>query len=63
MSRRYFYPLCADIDAYANLPSSQHLPAARRASDEVLALPFFGGLDLDVVDMVCDLILERSDRG
>lgn len=63
MSRRYFYPLCADIDDYAALPSSQDLPAARRASDEVLALPFFGGLDLDVVDMVCDLILEGPGRG
>ena len=62
MSRRYFYPLCADIDIYAALPSSQYLPAARRASDEVLALPFFGGLDLELVDMVCDLILQGRDR-
>jgi dTDP-4-amino-4,6-dideoxygalactose transaminase len=56
-TRRYFYPLCADIDVYASLPSSRELPAARRAAEEVLALPFYGGLDLTLVDMVCDLIL------
>jgi len=62
-SRRYFYPLCADIDAYASLPSSRELPVARRAADEVLALPFYGGLDLSLVDMVCDLILGGPERG
>lgn len=57
MSRRYFYPLCADIDAYRTLPSASDLPNARRASDEVLALPFYGELDLELVDVICDLIL------
>lgn len=62
-SRRYFYPLCADIDVYASLPSARGLPVARRAADEVLALPFYGGLDLALVDMVCDLILGGPERG
>jgi dTDP-4-amino-4,6-dideoxygalactose transaminase len=61
-TRRYFYPLCADIDVYASLPSSRDLPAARSAADEVLALPFYGGLDLTLVDMVCDLILAGPER-
>ncbi|MEO5533970.1 MAG: DegT/DnrJ/EryC1/StrS family aminotransferase [Pseudolysinimonas sp.] len=44
MSRRYFFPLCADLDPYRHLPSARDLPVARRAADEVLALPFHTGM-------------------
>jgi dTDP-4-amino-4,6-dideoxygalactose transaminase len=43
-SRRYFYPLMADFDCYRDLPSTVALPHARKASDEVLCLPYYGEL-------------------
>jgi dTDP-4-amino-4,6-dideoxygalactose transaminase len=43
-TRKYFYPLIADFDAYADLPSAKGLPNARAAAREVLCLPFFGDL-------------------
>ncbi len=57
-ARRYFYPLCSEYDCYQALPSAspERLPVAYRASREVLALPFFGGLGQDGADRVCDII-------
>jgi dTDP-4-amino-4,6-dideoxygalactose transaminase len=55
-SRRYFYPLCSDLEPYASLPSSRSLPNARVAANECLVLPLFGGLTLDQVDYICDVI-------
>jgi dTDP-4-amino-4,6-dideoxygalactose transaminase len=63
MSRKYFFPLCSDIDEYAQLPSAHGLTHARAASEECLALPFFGALPAEVVDLACDVILAGvSDR-
>ena len=57
-TRRYFYPLCSDYDCYRHLPSADRarLPVARRAADEVLALPFFGELTDDDVSRLCEAI-------
>jgi len=57
LSRKYFYPLCSDIGIYADRPSAHNLPEARRAADEVLALPFYGGLTAELVNYVCDVLL------
>ena len=57
-TRRYFYPLCSDYDCYRHLPSADRarLPVARRVADEVLALPFFGGLTDEDVSRICEAI-------
>ncbi len=57
-ARRYFYPLCSEIPAYSGLKSSSrgNLPAAWRASREVLALPLYSTLGCDGANRVADII-------
>jgi dTDP-4-amino-4,6-dideoxygalactose transaminase len=45
-TRRYFYPLISDFPMYQDFPSSNHcnLPAAAKASSEVLCLPIYPNL-------------------
>lgn len=57
-ARRYFYPLISDFPMYKGLPSAHadNLPVARHASSQVLCLPIYPDLELDVVDKVIGLI-------
>jgi dTDP-4-amino-4,6-dideoxygalactose transaminase len=57
-SRRYFYPLISDFPMYRALPSAQraNLPVAAAASDRVLCLPIYPGLEADDQQRVIDLI-------
>jgi dTDP-4-amino-4,6-dideoxygalactose transaminase len=58
ITRKYFFPLCADYDCYRRLPSAApaNLPVAARAAREVLCLPLYGGLAEDDVDRICDMV-------
>lgn len=62
MSRKYFYPLCSDIDIYSSHPSAARLPHARLAAEECLALPFYGELSDDDVHRICDAIEWHARR-
>jgi len=57
-ARKYFSPLCADYDCYRHLPSAApaNLAVARRAVQEVLCVPLYGGLSESDVDRICDMI-------
>ncbi|HLP47643.1 MAG TPA: DegT/DnrJ/EryC1/StrS family aminotransferase [Candidatus Kapabacteria bacterium] len=57
-ARKYFYPLCSQYGCYSNLPSAQNnkLPVANAVVREVLALPFYGGLKIEDVEKICDII-------
>nr|WP_145547545.1 DegT/DnrJ/EryC1/StrS family aminotransferase [Variovorax boronicumulans] len=57
-ARRYFYPLISDFPMYKGLPSAarDNLPVAARASSQVLCLPIYSELDLDVVERTIQLI-------
>ena len=57
-ARKYFYPLCSEYDCYSDLPSSAPglLPVAKEAAAQVLCLPLYGSLPLDVCDAICDII-------
>ncbi len=57
-SRRYFYPLISDFPMYRALPSSQrpNPPVAAIASERVLCLPIYPGLEADYQQRVIDLI-------
>lgn len=54
-ARKYFYPLCSDYTCYKQLPSAvaDNLEVAVRISNEVLSLPFYGGLSVDDVEKTC----------
>lgn len=56
--RRYFYPLISEFSMYRSLLSSSpnNLPCATQATRQVLCLPIYPDLKLDVVDKICALI-------
>ena len=67
-TRKYFYPLCSDYTCYRQLPSSSsaNLPVANRVVQEVLSMPFYGGLTEDDVLMICNILksfrTNKSDK-
>jgi dTDP-4-amino-4,6-dideoxygalactose transaminase len=62
LARRYFYPLCSNLECYRDLPSSDksRLPAANKAADSVLALPLYGGLSHEETAYICMVIRESG---
>lgn len=59
--RRYFYPLISEFSMYRSLPSSSpsNLPYATQATKQVLCLPIYPNLELEVVDEICDVIANQ----
>ena len=59
--RRYFYPLISDFPMYRGLPSSHrdNLPVAAKAARQVLCLPIYPDLDLEVVEEIAGFIASR----
>lgn len=57
-ARRYFYPLISNIELYSTLPSSSksNLPIANRIADEVICLPIYPSLKLEIVDEITEII-------
>ena len=60
-ARKYFFPLCSDYPSYRDLPSSDPagLPVARQVVDQVLCLPLYGGLDLSIVEQICEIVVSH----
>lgn len=60
ITRKYFYPLCSDYNCYRHIPTAnpQNLPVASKVVKEVLCLPLYGGLALEDVEKICQLIKE-----
>jgi dTDP-4-amino-4,6-dideoxygalactose transaminase len=63
ISRKYFSPLCSDVEPYNSLPSAQNLPVARKAAEEVIALPLYGGLSLEDADRIADIVRWHQKGG
>jgi dTDP-4-amino-4,6-dideoxygalactose transaminase len=63
ITRKYFYPLCSEYTCYRQLPTSvaSNLPVAHKVVDEVLVLPFYGGLTPGDVEQICSIL--KSFRG
>lgn len=57
-ARKYFYPLCSNYPYYRHLPSSvpSTLPVANTVANEVLCMPFYGGLSVDDVEAICRIL-------
>ncbi len=57
-ARRYFYPLISEFPMYRGLPSAAqlNLPVAQKVASEVLCLPIYPDLQLDIVQKLCDLL-------
>jgi dTDP-4-amino-4,6-dideoxygalactose transaminase len=65
-ARKYFYPLCSQLQCYRTLPSSSaaNLPVAERITKMVLSLPLYGALNERDIHKICDIIdfLCKSER-
>lgn len=56
--RRYFYPLISDFPMYRGLPSAhrENLPVATKAAQEVLCLPIYPDLEMEIVEKITQFI-------
>lgn len=54
--RKYFYPLTNEFDCYVGKGYVGDTPVAHRISQQVLTLPMYGDLELNIIDMICDII-------
>jgi len=54
-TRKYFHPLCSSNPYFINYKSSRksNLPVANKIVNEVLAMPFYGGLSIKNVNKIC----------
>lgn len=58
-ARKYFYPLTNSFDCYHGQFDVHQTPIALHISKRVLTLPLYADLDLDVVDKICNIILDK----
>ena len=58
-ARKYFYPVTNAFDCYRDKYDVRETPVALKISQEVLTLPLYAELDLDIVDKICDIILNK----
>lgn len=57
--RKYFYPLCSDYSCYRHLASASaaKLPVANKVVQEILCLPFYGGLAAEDLENISRILL------
>lgn len=55
-ARKYFYPLTADQACFRNKYRKDELYNARTLSENVLVLPFYADLSIDIVEKIVDVI-------
>lgn len=60
-ARKYFYPCVNRYECYKDRFRAEDTPVADRISRQVLTLPLYADLSVDIVDMVCDII-ENAGR-
>lgn len=59
IARKYFYPLINGFECYKGYATAgeDKTPIAKHIADRVLTLPLFADLTVDMVDTICDIIL------
>ncbi len=57
-TRKYFYPLCSQLQCYRHLPSSSaaNLRVAEKIARTVLCLPLYGILNDEDIQRICDIV-------
>lgn len=58
-ARKYFYPLTNSFECYRNYPTAgvEKTPMAQHIALRVLTLPLYADLDTDIVNSICECIL------
>ena len=59
--RRYFYPLISTFEPYKELPSSQNLPIAQKAVEQVICLPLYADLESYDLERIITIIVSNND--
>lgn len=60
IARKYFYPLTNSFESFHGEYDVSLTPIAADISNNVLTLPLYADLTVDVVDKICNLILESE---
>jgi len=60
--RRYFYPLISQFPMYRGIESAKKgkMPVAEELTEQVICLPLYPELPLDTIELVCNLIRQKS---
>lgn len=61
-ARKYFYPLTNTFDCFHGEYDANLTPNALRIAKQVLTLPLYSDLSFEVVDKICDVILNLKKR-
>lgn len=58
ITRKYFYPLCSEFEWYKYLPSAkkENLPVSHEVVKKVLSMPYYGELNIEDVNQICEII-------
>lgn len=58
ITRKYFYPLCSEFEWYKHLPSAkkENLPVSHEVVKKVLSMPYYGELNIEDVNQICEII-------
>ncbi|UPA31419.1 DegT/DnrJ/EryC1/StrS family aminotransferase [Terrisporobacter glycolicus] len=58
ITRKYFYPLCSEFEWYKHLPSTkkENLPVSHEVVKKVLSMPYYGELNIEDVNQICEII-------
>lgn len=62
--RRYFYPLISEFPPYRGLNSAkpENLPVAEKIAKQVICLPIYPDLEMNIVDDICSIIKEKKEN-
>ena len=63
ITRKYFYPLCSEFEWYKHLPSAkkENLPVSHEVVKKVLSMPYYGELNIEDVNQICEIIRDIYD--
>ncbi len=54
-TRKYFYPACTDYECYKNCVHSD-LKVTNDIKNKVLCLPYYGELNSEIIELICEVI-------
>jgi len=61
--RRYFYPLISQFPSYRGQSSAkpENLPVANKVAEQVICLPIFPELKMEVVETISSILIDKSN--
>lgn len=55
-ARKYFYPLTSEQECYQGQYNNNELKNAKQMANQILILPLYDELDLDIINSICEII-------